>query len=103
LSFFILPLLLSTPRAHAQSIVIYSQFIDSARGPMELYTASGWPVDRDGPLPVFTASRLRWYTGTVHNMDIITESTLESPLALESLVESLVERAALERAALWEK
>jgi hypothetical protein len=70
---------------------------------MELYTACGWPVDRDGPLPVFTAGRLRWYTGTVHNMDIITESTLESPLALESLVESLVERAALEGAALWEK
>jgi len=31
-------------------------------------------------------------TGTVHTMNIITESTLESPLALESL---------LERAALW--
>jgi len=39
-------------------------------------------------MPVFTAGRLRWYTGTVHTMDIITESTLESPLALE-------------RAALW--
>jgi len=36
-------------------------------------------------------------------MDIITESALESPVALESLVESLVERAALERAALWEE
>jgi len=53
---------------------------------MELYTAGGWLVDGDGPMPVFTAGRLRWYTGTVHTMNIITESTLES---------------LLERAALW--
>jgi hypothetical protein len=37
-------------------------------------------------------------------MEIITESTLESPLALESLLErATLERAALERAALREE
>jgi hypothetical protein len=49
---------------------------------------------RDGPIPVFTTCSLRCYTGT------IDASPLESPLALESLLESLLERAALERATL---
>jgi len=48
-------------------------------------------------MPVFTACSLRCYTGTVHN---IAESPLESSLALESLLESLLARDALERAAL---
>jgi hypothetical protein len=53
------------------------------------------------PIPVFTACSLRCYTGTIHT---IAASPLESPLALENLLESLLdslpERAALERAAL---
>ena len=55
---------------------------------------------RDGPIPVFTACSLRCYTGTVHT---IAASPHENPLALESLLESLLERAAFERAALWEE
>jgi hypothetical protein len=51
-------------------------------------------------MPVFTAGRLHWYAGTVHTMDVITESplesSLESPLALESLLESLLESRACE-------
>jgi len=66
---------------------------------MELYTAGGRPVDGDGPMPVFTACSLRCYTGTVHT---IAENTLESPLALESLPESLLE-SLLERTTLWEE
>jgi len=68
-----------------------------------------WLAAGDGPIPVFTACSLRCYTGTVHT---IAASPLESPLALESLLESLLdsllggaalERAALERAVLWEE
>jgi len=51
----------------------------------------------DGPIPVFTACSLRCFTGTIHT---IAASPLQSPLALESLLQSLLERAALERAAL---
>jgi len=55
----------------------------------------------DGPIPVFTACSLRCYTGTIHT---IAASPLESSLALENLLESLLdsllERAAIERAAL---
>jgi hypothetical protein len=51
----------------------------------------------DGPIPVFTTCSLRCFTGTIHT---IAASPLESPLALESLLQSLLERAALERAAL---
>jgi len=40
----------------------------------------------DGPIPVFTACSLRCDTGTVHT---IAESPLESPLALDSLLEFL--------------
>jgi len=51
-------------------------------------------------LPVFTACSLRCYTGTVH---AIAASLHESPLAIESLLDSLLERAAFERAGLQEK
>jgi len=47
---------------------------------------------RDGPIPVFTACSLRCYTGTVHTIAV---SPHESPLAIESLLDSLLERAAL--------
>jgi hypothetical protein len=40
---------------------------------MERYMAGGRPVDGDGPMPAFTASGLRWYTDTVHTMDVFTE------------------------------
>jgi len=52
----------------------------------------------DGPIPVLTAWSLRCYTGHT-----IAVSLLHSTLALESLVENLLERAAFERAALQEE
>jgi hypothetical protein len=51
----------------------------------------------DGPIPVFTAYSLRCYTSTVHP---ITASPLQSPLELQSLLDSLLETAALESTAL---
>jgi len=63
-----------------------------------------WLPGRDGPILVFTARSLRSCTGTVHT---IAPSLHESPLAIESLLKSLLEwllgslyeRAAFERAA----
>jgi hypothetical protein len=54
----------------------------------------------DGPIPVITGCSLRCYTGTVYT---IAASSLYSPLALESLLGSLLDRAAFETAALREK
>ena len=58
----------------------------------------------DGPIPVVTAWSLRYYTVTVHT---ITASPLSCPLALESmpecLLDSLLERAARDKAALREE
>ena len=63
-----------------------------------------WLPARDGPIPVCTACSIRCYTGTVHT---IAASPHESPLAIESLLnsllDSLLERAAFERAALREE
>jgi hypothetical protein len=45
---------------------------------MELYTAGGWLVDGDGPMPVFTAGRLRWYTGTIHTRILSLKARLRA-------------------------
>jgi hypothetical protein len=55
----------------------------------------------DESIPVFTACSLRCYTGTVHT---IAASPLDSPLALESLLErAALDKAALDKAALREE
>jgi len=54
----------------------------------------------DGPIPVDTAWSLLLYSGTVHTIAV---GPLYSPLALESLLESLLERVVLDKAALREE
>jgi len=62
-----------------------------------------WLAANDGHIPLLAICSNRYYTGTVNT---IAASSLESPLALrsllqsllESLHDSLLERAALERA-----